>query len=313
MRCYRHAVIAVLEVTMDILFICLLAAAVVGLSVKICLMKKSAREISDKIAEKLNEDTNTVIDISSGDRDMRALAALLNTELVKLREERRRCAQGDAELKSAVTNISHDLRTPLTAMCGYLDLLERCEKSDEVSRCLEQIKSRTDAMKTLTEELFRYSAAVEVRDAKLEKLCVNDILAESLAGFYGAVTERGITPEISIPEKKIMIIADRSALSRIFSNVLSNALKYSSRDLFVELSENHDNTCKVTFANSASNIDHIAVERLFDRFYTVEDGNTSTGLGLSIAKLLAELCGGRIYAEIHNDKLVITLDGLSVV
>lgn len=312
-RCYRHTVIAVSEVTMEILLICLLAAAVAGLIIKLYLMKKSAREISEKLSEKLSGDTNTVIDISSGDRDMRNLAASLNTELVKLREERRRCAQGDAELKSAVTNISHDLRTPLTAMCGYLDILERCEKSEEVSRCLEQIKSRTDAMKTLTEELFRYSAAVETRELKLEKLCVNDVLAESLAAFYGAVSERGITPEIIIPEKKIGIIADRSALSRIFSNVLSNALKYSSKDLFVELSENPDNTCKVTFANSAANIDHISVERLFDRFYTVEDGNTSTGLGLSIAKLLAELCGGKIFAEIREEKLFIILDGLNVV
>ena len=298
---------------MEILLIVLLSIAVIYLSVKTFLMKKSAREIAEKLSEKLTEDTNTTIDISSGDRDMRALAAVLNTELVKLREERRRCAQGDAELKSAVTNISHDLRTPLTAMCGYLDILERCEKSDEVSRCLEQIKSRTDAMKTLTEELFRYSAAVEVREPKLEKLCVNDILAESLAGFSGAVTDRGIIPEIKIPEKKIMIIADRSALSRIFSNVMSNALKYSSKDLFVELSENSDNTCKIMFANSAANIDLISVERLFDRFYTVEDGNTSTGLGLSIAKLLAELCGGKIFAEIRGEKLFIILDGLYVV
>lgn len=299
---------------MNFLLIVLLGITVIILAVKIFLMKKSAHEISDKLAEKLSEDTNTVIDISSGDRDMRALAASLNTELVKLREERRRCAQGDAELKSAVTNVSHDLRTPLTAMCGYLDLLERCETSDEVRGYLGRIRERTEVMKSLTEELFRYSAAVEARELKLERLCVNDVLAESLAAFYGAVSERGIQPEIVIPDNRIEVIADKSALSRIFANVLSNALKYSSGDLYVELSESgNDDTCRVTFANSASNINHIAVERLFDRFYTVEDGNSSTGLGLSIAKLLAELCGGRIFAEIRQEKLVITLDGLSVV
>lgn len=299
---------------MNFLLIVLLGIAVIILAVKILLMKKSAHEISDKLAEKLSEDTNTVIDISSGDRDMRALAASLNTELIKLREERRRCAQGDAELKSAVTNVSHDLRTPLTAMCGYLDLLERCETSDEVRGYLGRIRERTEVMKSLTEELFRYSAAVEARELKLERLCVNDVLAESLAAFYGAVSERGIQPEIVIPDNRIEVIADKSALSRIFANVLSNALKYSSGDLYVELSESgNDDTCRVTFANSASNINHIAVERLFDRFYTVEDGNSSTGLGLSIAKLLAELCGGRIFAEIRQEKLVITLDGLSVV
>lgn len=294
---------------MEILLICLLAVIAVGLLIKVYLMKKSALEISEKLAEKLSEDTNTVIDISSSDRDMRALAASLNTEIAELRRERRRCAQGDAELKSAVTNISHDLRTPLTAMCGYLDLLERCETSDEVRGYLGRIRERTEVMKQLTEELFRYSAAVEARELKFERLCVNDVLAESLAAFYGAVSERGIKPEIVIPAKRIEVIADRSALSRIFSNVLSNALKYSSGDLFVELSES-GGKCQITFANSADNIDRIAVERLFDRFYTVEDGGGSTGLGLSIAKLLAESVGGGISAEICGGRLAITVGGL---
>lgn len=284
--------------------ICAVLACVAAFfTVKCYVMKKSAREIREKMAEKLSEDTNTLIDISSSDKDMRELAAALNDQLVTLRHERRLCRQGDKELKDAVTNISHDLRTPLTAICGYLDLLEREEMSVRVRQYLEQIENRTEVMKTLTEELFRYSVVAAAREFELERLCVNDVLEESLATFYGAVSQRGITPEITITEKRIERITDRSALTRVFGNIITNALKYSSGDLFVEMTED----CVITFANSSDNLERVSAERLFDRFYTVETGSNSTGLGLSIAKLLVEQMNGSISAEIRDSKLFITV------
>lgn len=289
---------------MPIYIICaVFACAAVFLAVKCYLMKRSAREIREKMAEKLSEDTNTLIDISSADKDMRELAAALNDELVKLREERRLCRQGDTELKDAVTNISHDLRTPLTAICGYLDLLEREEMSGSVRQYLEQIENRTEVMKQLTEELFRYSVVAAAKEFKLERLCVNDVLEESIATFYGAISQQGITPEITITEQRIERITDRSALTRVFGNIITNALKYSSGDLMVEMTDD----CTITFANSSDNLGKISAERLFDRFYTVETGSNSTGLGLSIAKLLVEQMNGTISAEIRGDKLFITV------
>lgn len=278
-------------------------AAVVYLAVKCVLMKRSAREIAEKLDEKLSTDTNTLIDISSGDRDMRMLAASLNGQLVKLRGERRRYRQGDAELKEAVTNISHDIRTPLTAVCGYLDLLGREEMSPEARRYLELIENRTDLMKQLTEELFRYSVVAAARPLELERVCVNDALEESIAAFYGAITQRGITPEITITENRIERITDRSALRRVFGNIITNALKYSRGDLIIEMTDE----CVISFANSSDDLGKVSVERLFDRFYTVETGSGSTGLGLSIAKLLVEQMNGDIFAEIRDDKLVLTV------
>ena len=105
------------------LLIGILLVIIIALSYKIRLMKKSVREIAEGFAEKTDTDTNTLIDISSGDKDMRALAGSINTGLRKLRKEHLQYHQGNAELKTAITNISHDLRTPLTAICGYLDML----------------------------------------------------------------------------------------------------------------------------------------------------------------------------------------------
>lgn len=281
----------------------LLTIAVILLLIKIYFMKISAREIAEKLSEKLSADTNTLIDISSGDRDMRALAEKLNVQLRQLREERRRFRHGDTELKEAVTNISHDLRTPLTAVFGYLDLLEREEKSDTVQQYLGQIRGRTEAMKTLTEELFRYSIVASSQPLKYEKLCVNSVLEESLAEFYGAIVQKGITPKIEITETRVERILDKTALKRIFGNIIGNAVKYSGGDLFVTLAENGT----ATFSNIAEGLDSVAVGKLFDRFYTVETAGNSTGLGLSIAKLLAEQMGGTITAEYVENRVVITL------
>lgn len=285
--------------------LCLIIAA---LLVKIFVMKKSAREISVQIREKTSPDadTNTLIDISSVDRDMQDLAAELNVSLEGLRREQLTYTRGDTELKNAVTNISHDLRTPLTAICGYLDLLKKREVSEEARGYLEQIENRAEHMRQLTEELFRYSIVTsqgEPRADALERVCINDVLEESIAAFYGEILNLGITPDIDISETRVEAVLDRSALSRIFSNIISNMLKYSSGDLIISMTADG----LILFKNSANDLDKIAVDRLFDRFYTVESGGNSTGLGLSIAKLLAERNGCELSADIKDKKLVISL------
>lgn len=281
----------------------LLTAGIVILLIKIYLMKKSAREIKEKIAERMSADTNTLIDISSSDRDIRALAESLNVQLQQLRQEKLRYQQGDTELKEAVTNISHDLRTPLTAISGYLDLLEKEKTSDTVRKYITQIVNRTDAMKQLTEELFRYSIVASVREMNMEPICLNSILEESIASYYGAIVQHGITPNVEISESPVERTLDKYALMRIFGNIISNTLKYSDEDLSVKLTENG----MITFSNTAKNLNAVTVGRLFDRFYTVETAKNSTGLGLSIAKLFTEQMGGTIKAEYVNESLVITI------
>lgn len=282
----------------------ILCVVIIFLLMKIYLLRKSAREISESFAEKLMTDTNTLIDISSGDKYMRELAAAINEQLRLLRKQRQKYLNGDRELKEAVTNISHDLRTPLTAICGYFDLLEKEEKSEEITRYLSMIKNRAEAMKQLTEELFRYSVILSTQEElKLEEIAVNAVLEEAIAGFYGALTERGIQPEIEITEKRILCQANREALSRVFGNILNNALKYSDGDLKITLND----TGEVIFSNTASGLDEVQVGRLFDRFFSVEAARNSTGLGLAISKTLIEQMNGSITANYQENRLNILL------
>ena len=280
----------------------ILIAIIIALLVKIHILQKSVKEIEIAFADRLVTDTNILIDISSSDKNVRRLANTINGQLRKLRTERRRFQQGDLELKNAVTNISHDLRTPLTALSGYLELLEQEEKSESVNRYIEIIKDRVDILTQLSEELFKYSVIISTKDnITKEQVIINTVLEESIAAFYTVLTERNIVPDIQISEIKVMRMLDRSALSRVFSNLISNVIKYSDGDLKIVLSENGE----IVFSNMASGLDEIQVGRLFDRFYTVEAARKSTGLGLTISKTLVEQMKGTISAIYENNRLSI--------
>ena len=282
------------------LFAILLAAAVI----KIIRLKKAAREITAAFADRLQTDTNTLIDISSRDRDMRALAGSINTQLRILRQEHLRYHQGDTELKNAVTNISHDLRTPLTAICGYLYMIRKTDDSAQIHRYLDFIEERTDAMKQITEELFRYSVIQSGEpDEPAAEICLNQMLEDSIMGYFGAFSEKGIVPAVEITETKVIRHLHRADVSRIFSNLLNNALKYSDGDLTITMTD----AGTITFSNMASALSPVEVNRLFDRFYTVEAARNSTGLGLSIVRTLTERLGGSVTADYKEGRLTLTV------
>ena len=287
-----------------IVLICSLALAALCLLAYLLVLRHSLREAAEELDEKLRTDTNTLISISSGDRAMQSLVTHINRQLQALRRERLRLHSGNAELTAAVTNVPHDLRTPLTALCGYLDLLEQEPQTEAAARYLTVIRERTDAMRALTEELFRYSVLTATADElHTEPVCLNDVLEQSLAGFYGALSARGITPSVQLPEEKVIRPLDAAALRRVFDNILSNAAKYSDGDLAVVLAPDG----KVTFSNRASALSRVEAARLFDRFYTVDSARGSTGLGLSIAKLLTEKLHGTISADYENETLRICI------
>ena len=282
------------------LFALLLTAAII----KIIRLKKAAREISAAFADRLQTDTNTQIDISSRDKDMCRLASAINTQLRILRQEHLRYHQGDTELKNAVTNISHDLRTPLTAICGYINIMEKTEISEQQARYLGIIKERTELMKQLTEELFRYSVIVsDDEKTETETILINQVLEDSIMGYYAVLTEKGIHPDVNITDKQITAELNKEYLSRIFSNLLNNAVKYSDGDLDIILSD----TGEITFSNTAKGLSAVDAEQLFDRFYTVEAAHHSTGLGLSIARTLVRRMGGTITAEYADSRLKIKI------
>lgn len=283
--------------------IAVLLLAVLALVWKVVSLRKSAREIEIAFRDRLATDTNTLIDLSSRDRRMRSLAAAINAQLRLLREERRRYQQGDRELKDAITGISHDLRTPLTAIRGYLELLLRDEHDAQTARYLAQIENRTQALTDLTEELFRYSVVATSQPLQPARVDLVRLVEENLLAFHAAMRSRGITPTLCLPDAPVWRELDEAAVSRTLSNIISNALKYSGGDLAVSMTPDGE----IVFTNHAPTLDALDVGRLFDRYYTVESGRDSSGLGLSIAKTLTERMGGTIRADVCAGVLRIRL------
>lgn len=270
-----------------------LAALALVLRIQLLLLQKSLDDITDQLGDRLSSDTNNPIFLPTRDPCARRLAARLNVQLKELRRQRQRYESGDRELKEAVTNVSHDLRTPLTAICGYLDLLEGEEKSEAAERYLALIRGRTDHLRSLTEEFFRTSAVLAAEEPEpAEPVSLNRAVEESLAAWYGVLSARGIAPEVELPETPVVRPLNREAVSRILSNVLSNAARYSPGDLRIVLEENGT----LTFSNAAPSLTPVLAERLFDRYFTVESGGQGTGLGLSIARRLTEQMGGTAAA-----------------
>ena len=280
-----------------------LALVALGLGLKVALLRHGMKALGRDLVERRGQDTNTLLSLPCRDRELRRLASALNQELRALRQERLRYQQGDKELKEAVVNISHDLRTPLTAISGYLQLLQGQDLPPDTRRYLEQIESRTESMKRLTEELFRYSVVVSEENLAGEPVDLRRAVEEALLSFYGALEGRGIEPQVRLPETPVIRQLDPAAVNRVLGNILTNALKYSAGDLEVTLEESG----RLTFSNSAPGLDPVAAGRLFDRFYTVEAARNSTGLGLSIAKELTQRMGGEMGAELHGGTLTVWL------
>ena len=273
---------------------------IMTLSLRLLLVRRNLCRISRDLAERLSDDTNVLIDVSSGDRAVRELATGLNRQLAELRRQRNRFEHGDLELKEAITNISHDLRTPLTSIYGYLNLLKGEDLSADGRAYAEAIEERTDAMKKMTEELFGYTLVVsDTEELPKQMTDVRAIVESCLSSYYAVFKEKGIEPAISLPERKVELMLNEDALRRVFENIISNAVKYTDGDLRVDMTAGG----MVTFSNHAAGLTELQTERLFDRFYTVNTARKSTGLGLAIARTLTEKMGMEIGAVCEDQIL----------
>ena len=288
-----------------ILISIVLAVAVIVLGIKTALLKRAFTEIDKQVKDHLDGTNSSSFQLSTGDRNARKLANDLNNELQELHKERVFLRDGDKRMKENVSAISHDLRTPLTAINSYVDLLENETDDTKRKEYLERIKDRTSELKDLTGELFKYSVSADVQyDSQLstEDVDLQAIIENSLISFYKEFSSKDIEPETSFPSEKVIVNCSRKTLMRIFDNVFSNAAKYAT-SLSVKLTSEG----VVTVTNDAPDLTPVQVSRLFDKYYTVTDGSNSTGLGLSIAKELVSKIGGHISAEINDGMLTVTI------
>ena len=272
------------------------------LIIKIWVMKEEIKNIGQSLSNIVNTDTNNLITISTNDKKLKELANLLNNSLKNLRKLELEYKNGNGELKSSITDISHDLRTPLTAIRGYLDLMDSSNLDSKQIKYLSIIDSKVKDLTSLTEQLFDFSKVLDIQKTiEKENICINNILEETLVSFYGVFKENNIIPSIDICDEKVIRLLNLNMVKRIFENIISNAIKYSERYFNVKMY--CDGT--IEFSNKTTMIDSTSLEKMFDRYYTVQSAKKSTGIGLNIAKQLLDLSNVSIDAKYKNNKLII--------
>lgn len=286
------------------LLIGIFALMCVMLILKIYVMKKSIREIEQSFKYILKSDTNNVISITSEDKEIKILTSSLNRELIDLRNQKLQYENGNQKLKRLITDISHDLRTPLTAISGYIELLGEGQLNEMQKEHVKIIDNKTRELTVLTEQLRDLGIGIDFeRIVKKENCCINDILEETVASLYNSFKQKNIVLNITICEKKVYKNIDRDMIIRVFENLISNAIKYSDNNCNITLNEDG----KVSFSNKASKLDVTTVKKIFDRYYTIENMKKYSGLGLTIVKQLVELNGGIITAKYIKDELYIEI------
>ena len=261
------------------------------LSIKLIILNKTIKEIENKLPFILNNNTNQLITISSNNKNLKKLVNNLNKDLKYLRKLKLEYINGNQNLVNVITNMTHDIRTPLTAIRGYLDLIETNNLNKKQKEYIKYINAKVNDLTILTEELFDYS---KISNNSLDKI---------IASFYDLFKEKGINPSITITNKKIIRYINKLSFNRIIDNIIMNALKYSDEYINIKLDDNGI----ITFKNKTTILDRISVAKIFDRFFTVENANKSSGIGLSIARKLVELNNGKITAKLRNNELVITI------
>ena len=247
------------------------------LFVKLILIRKEINNITCSLAKILNTDTNKLLTCITSDKLLKNLVRVLNKRLKELRKLEIEYKQGNQSLKSAITNISHDLRTPLTAIRGYVELMEDENPNQQQQDYLRIIDAKVQDLGELTEQLFDFSKNLDLQqEIRVMPVCLNDVLIESIVSFYSLFKKCQMTPQLDLCEEKVVRLLNENILKRIFENIISNAVKYGQSDLKVRMTADG----VIEFSNDTDELDFTRLGKLFDRYYTVQDAKRSSGVGL---------------------------------
>jgi signal transduction histidine kinase len=212
-------------------------------------------------------------------------------------------------LKDLVTNLSHDIRTPLTSLDGYFQLLKACENKEDRERYYHIISGRIESLRDLLDQLFLYMKLQNnVYDFEFVNCNINKLLYHGIFEFYQDFTKRGIEPRIEIPEEPIIVEANQVAMSRVIQNIVKNVLEHGNDKFVLRVLTSVDKVC-IEFENEFSSKDEVDISKIFDRFYKADRArtSTSTGLGLAIARELVQKMNGEIQAKANETTFTIVI------
>lgn len=274
-------------------------------SARFFLLSKNIREARDDLKEVCKDiERNRRLTLASPNKDLEDLLKEMNNYLEKTQMEKIKSTRREKEIRKEIENISHDLRTPLTSILGYLELIKDEDiTKEEKYEYISIVERKSRDLKDLIQSFYDLSR-LEANEYKVDikTIDIHKELMDQLLIYYNDFDKKGIDVEIDIGEEEINIQGDLNIIGRILDNLIQNAIKYAKDTFKVCMKQSNDNI-DIIFSNNAENLEEADGEKLFKRFYIKDKSrnNQSSGLGLTITKLLVETMNGNIRAEIKDD------------
>ena len=287
----------------------ILAGIIILQSIIIWKYQRQVKDICRQLAFLMKHDSNMLIHREFGLGGIGMLSDRLNDLLELRRKEKQYYQEKETLIADTYTNLSHDIRTPLTSLDGYFQLMEACENVEEQRRYLNIIHERIHSLNEMLEELFMFTKLKnESYRLELTSCCINRILKETVFSYYDDWVRREIQPDIQITEEQLYIDGNKQGLSRIIQNVIKNGLDHGEKKIRIVL-KREQNRAVLRISNQVIASEQIDIEHVFDRFYKADAARskTSTGLGLSIAREFVRRMNGEIGAKIEENEFIVEM------
>ncbi|MDS0527267.1 HAMP domain-containing histidine kinase [Clostridium sp. SHJSY1] len=288
-----------------VIILLMISIFAVAIFIKLFSYRKQIEKITWQVKEFRLRETNKKINIEMQDKYIENLAFEINEYLELYKRNEQEKVLFENSLKQGISNMSHDLRTPLTSIIGYLKLLQK----DEISKdeALDILKNKTNKLNILINDFFELASIENVDyELNLSKINLSNLVSDEVLSLYESFENKGLIPQITIPDKPIFIMGNKDSIERIIDNLLSNTLKYAEKDIALTL-EKFDDKVIFTVSNISTSIEEKDIIHMFDRFYMADKvrKDQSTGLGLSIVKSLMEKMDGSITSTLEGNRLFI--------
>ena len=287
----------------------ILAGIIILQSIIMWKYQRQVKDICRQLAFLMKHDSNMLIHREFGLGGIGMLSDRLNDLLELRRKEKQYYQEKETLIADTYTNLSHDIRTPLTSLDGYFQLMEACENVEEQRRYLNIIHERIHSLNEMLEELFMFTKLKnESYRLELTSCCINRILKETVFSYYDDWVRREIQPDIQITEEQLYIDGNKQGLSRIIQNVIKNGLDHGEKKIRIVL-KREQNRAVLRISNQVTASEQIDIEHVFDRFYKADAARskTSTGLGLSIAREFVRRMNGEIGAKIEENEFIVEM------
>ncbi|QVK20105.1 HAMP domain-containing histidine kinase [Mycoplasmatota bacterium] len=289
-------------------FIIVLIVILIFFIIRLLRMKNDIQSLNKSLRYIQENETNQLLTTTTFYKDICSLSSTMNEILEEKMKIRISSNKSNREFRQAVTNISHDLRTPLTSAIGYIQMIQS-DKTEEYKKdeYLKIIEYRLKTLSNLTNDLLEYSSLIE-RNVPMhfEQININNLLRDTVSTFYDEFIDKNYKVSINIPFDSLYFMGDVVSFKRIFMNLIQNTLKYGTEIFDVSLDQKKKT---ILFRNRIANAKGFDVEPLLNRFYTSDKSRSdkSTGLGLTIVKELITSMGGTIRTLVKDDFLIIEI------